>query len=83
MPAEKPGRPASADLARTIGLPDPVWWRGASGGLVLCDEHGAGRGAGLGQEQPPLDMGSKDQREPVLQLAGMRTLPLTGNRRRR
>jgi hypothetical protein len=46
-------------------------------------QHGPGRGAGLGQEQPPLDMGSKDQREPVLQLAGMRTLPLTGDGKRR
>ena len=41
-----------------------------------------GRGVGLGQEQL-LDMGSKDQREPVLQLAGMRTLPLPGTGKRR
>jgi hypothetical protein len=44
---------------------------------------GAGRGVGLGQEQPLLDMGSKDQREPVLQLAGMRTLPLPGRGKKR
>ena len=44
---------------------------------------GAGRGVELGQEQPLLDMGSKDRREPVLQLAGMRTLPLPGMGKRR